>query len=118
MQINHPLLNQLSAIAHGRADGKLSFVTLLALLASPVLIRLSRPGTVARTLGIGSAIGGALYLAKLVLASSWVIWSWYNFALLFPLVAGFYVGVELLERWRTPVARPAWRSCSCRRRRA
>ena len=108
LQINHPLLRQLSEIAHGRADGKLYFVTLLALLASPVLIWLSRPGTVARTLAIGSAIGGGLYLAKLLLASSWVIWSWYNFALLFPLVAGFYVGVELLERWRAPTAWPSW----------
>ena len=102
LQINYPLLRQFSGIAHGRANGSLYFVTLLALLASPVLVWLSRPGTITRTLAIGSAIGGALYVAKLLLASSWVIWSWYNFALLFPLVAGFYVGVDLLGRWRMP----------------
>jgi hypothetical protein len=109
LQVNHPLLHQLSEVLHGRATGQLYFVTLAGLIASPALVWLSRPGTVARTLAIGAAIGGAVYVAKLLFASSWVIWSWYNFPLLFPLIAGFYVCVDLLERWFPPVGwrRPA-----------
>ncbi len=103
LQINHPLLLQLSQVLHGAATGQLYFVTLAGLAGSPVLIWRSRPGTVARTLAIGATIGGAVYVAKLLFASSWVIWNWYNFPLMFPLIAGFYVGVDLLERWRLAI---------------
>lgn len=110
LQINHPLLRQLRQVLHGAADGRLYFVTLLLLAASPVLVWFSRPGTVGRALAVGSLVGGAIYVAKLLFASSWVIWNWYNFALLFPLVAGFQIGLETLDRWRITLAWPRWTS--------
>jgi hypothetical protein len=90
LQINHPMLAQMSPFdprQHARFYG----VTLLALLASPALIVLSRPGTIGRALALASTLGGALYLAKLVFLSSWILWPWYNFAILFPLVAGLLI---------------------------
>lgn len=108
LQLNHPLLHQLEQVFHGSETGSLYILMALAFAVSPVIARLARPDSVARTFAIGSAIGGAIYVAKLLFASSWVIWSWYNFALLFPMIAGLYVTVELLGRWRGGAAWPVW----------
>nr|QQZ49987.1 hypothetical protein JKL49_25580 [Phenylobacterium glaciei] len=90
LQINHPMLAQLSPFdprQHARFYG----LTLLALLASPLLVALSRPGTIGRALAIASTLGGALYLAKLLFLSSWILWPWYNFAILLPMAAGLLI---------------------------
>lgn len=90
LQINHPMLAQMSPFdprQHARFYG----ITLLALLVSPALIALSRPGTIGRALAVASTLGGALYLTKLLFLSSWILWPWYNFAILFPLVAGLLI---------------------------
>ncbi|CAN5580853.1 hypothetical protein BH10PSE5_BH10PSE5_22050 [soil metagenome] len=90
LQINHLMLAQLAPL-DPRQHARLYVITLMALLASPGLIPLSKPGTMGRALAIASTMGGALYLIKLLFLSSWILWPWYNFAILFPLVAGLLV---------------------------
>ena len=85
LQINHRVLAQLG-FGHGpRKHYGLYLLTGLALIASPALIALSKPGTKARALALAASLGGFVYMAKILLLSSWEIWPWYNFALLFPL---------------------------------
>ncbi len=89
LQINHPLLAQLTASFDGRGYRSYA-LTAATLFASSLLIPITRGGSVARSLAFGSAVGGLLYCAKLVFLSSWVVWPWYNFAALFPLFAALF----------------------------
>jgi hypothetical protein len=91
LQLNHPLIDQLKAPFDRRRHALFYALTLGALAASPGLVPLSKPGTVGRALALASAVGGLLYVVKLLFLSSWVVWPWYNFAVLFPLTAAFYV---------------------------
>jgi hypothetical protein len=84
LQINHRLLAQLGFGGEVR-------VTVGLLLVSPGLIALSRPGTIGRAFAVAASLGGLIYLTRLIFFSSWVVWPWYNFALLFPLLAALYV---------------------------
>ena len=110
VQINHPLLMQMSR-AWSRSYFRSPYMfTLAALLASPLIIVLSKRDTVARTLATSASVGGVVFLAKLILLSSWVVWSWYNFAVLFPLLASYYALAPLaagqIELWSVRMANP------------
>lgn len=99
LQLNHRVLDELAA--DWRASGPMSrYAQTLALLAAtPVLWALSRRDSLARALSGAAAVGGALFLAKLVLGSSWRVWPWYNFPVLFALLAAAAVLGPPLERW-------------------
>jgi len=102
LQINRPLLVELLHGLDLKTHSAFFLLTLLALAISPGFIVLSKPGTMGRTFALASSIGGAIYLVKLFFLSSWVIWPWYNFAILFPMLAGLYTlssRVESGERW-------------------
>ncbi len=73
--------------------------TLGALLLSPFLLLASRRGTLGRCFSIAALVGGAIYIAKILLLSSWRIWGWYGFAVIFPLLAALYVAAPAVEGW-------------------
>lgn len=103
LQINHPMLSQLAPF-DPQQHARFYAVTLLAFLSSPALIALSKPGTIGRAMAIASATGGALYFVKLLFLSSWILWPWYNFAILFPMVAGLLILPPYLNAASRPVA--------------
>lgn len=99
VQWNGRLVAQMSAqwtLFHLRS---VLVVTLLGLIVSPVLLVLSRPGTRGRVLATASTVGGVLYVAKLLFDSSWCIWAWYGFAVIFPVLAAFYIAVPAATAW-------------------
>ncbi len=100
LQLNHRLLAQLG-LGHDIQQRRSLFfmLTTALLLVSPVLVILSKPKTIARALAVATSVGGWIFLAKLVFLSSWVIWAWYNFAILFPLISVFYVVVPASTAW-------------------
>jgi hypothetical protein len=99
LQINQPLLDQLNAPFDLKRHLVFYEITLGAMVFSPLLLRVAKPGTLARTLAWGAAVGGWIYLAKLFLLSSWRVWPWYNFAVLFPMLAAYYVLSARAEPW-------------------
>ena len=107
LQLNRPLIHQMTDVLRGEATGRLYWVTLLGLLACPVMWLFSRRGTLVRALTVAGAIGGAAYVAKLLFGSSWVIWSWYNFPIILPLTAGYFLVSERgLFAWIRDTAPP------------
>jgi hypothetical protein len=97
LQVNHRLLAQLG-LGHDHRTFQAPFLaTSLMLIASPALIPLSRPHTLARALAVASVVGGWIYLARLVFMSSWAVWPWYNFAMLFPMTAALYAAPPWIE---------------------
>lgn len=83
--------------------------TLAALLLSPLLLIASRRDTLARCLSIAAVVGGAIYIVKILLLSSWRIWGWYGFAVIFPLLAALYMAAPAVEAWwgrSRPARRP------------
>jgi hypothetical protein len=90
LQINHRLLAQLDHPFDPRHHVKGYVITLAALILSPALLALVRRGSLSWVLAIASSVGGLIYITKLLLLSSWKIWPWYNFAVLFPLLSVFY----------------------------
>jgi hypothetical protein len=99
LQLNRPLLAQAREVWASEGLRSRYVLTFLALLASPALVYASNRRTLAHALAIGAAIGGAAYLSKLVFGSSWRIWPWYDFAVLFPLVAGLLCVAPLAGSW-------------------
>lgn len=102
LQINHPLLAQLRSALNPRYHSAYYLLTVLLLAISPAFIPLTRPGSLERTLAQTTSIGGAIYLVKLFFLSSWVIWPWYNFVILFPMLTGLYglaPAVVAAEAW-------------------
>jgi hypothetical protein len=91
LQINHRLLAQLGFGSEARDHPLMLRATVGLLLVSPGLIALSRPGTIGRAFAVAASLGGLIYLTRLIFFSSWIVWPWYNFALLFPLLAALYV---------------------------
>lgn len=99
LQINHTLLRQMVRVFSGNSSSSLYIITIIALLASPLLWLASRQGTTGRALAAASTLGGAAFVAKLVFASSWEIWPWYNFAVFPPFAAGLYVVADPQAPW-------------------
>ena len=84
LQINHALLHQ---IFHAREAPVSVFRALLLLtLASPLLLRIV-PSRVPRAILLAFGIGMVLFFVRLEFLSSWVVWPWYNFPILFLYVA-------------------------------
>ncbi len=69
------------------------------LALGPVLLLLSRRDSLGRALAGAVTVGGLLFAAKLLFGSSWRIWPWYNFPVLFGLLAAAAVAGPALERW-------------------
>ena len=90
VQINDRVVAQLGLGSDPRSHVALYWLTAVLLMASPGLVWLSRPGSKARALALAASLGGLAYLLKIVLLSSWMIWPWYNFAVLFPMIAALY----------------------------
>ena len=103
VQVNARFLDQLAS--DWREHGPLGrYVQTFGLLAlSPVFLLLSRRDSLGRALAGAALVGGVLFTAKLVFGSSWRVWPWYNFPVLFALLAAAStVGVRLEEamaRW-------------------
>jgi len=99
LQINHPLLRQMMRVFSGHSTNELYIITIVALAASPILWLVSRRGSMGRVLAAASTLGGAAFVAKLVFASSWEIWPWYNFAAFPPFAAGLFVVSDPQAPW-------------------
>ena len=75
------------------------YVQTAALLAlTPVMLLLSRRHTLGQALAAAATVGGALFVAKVLFGSSWRIWPWYNFPVLFGLLAAAAVLGPAVER--------------------
>ncbi len=77
-----------------------------ALAIAPLFIPLTRTETPARALGIAAAVGGWLFLARLLLFSSWRVGPSQEFGVLFPLLTAYFViaparaaGLAKLHGW-------------------
>ncbi len=99
LQLNQPLLDQFNAPFDLRRHLVFYGVTFISLILSPLLVVFAKPGTLARALAWGAAVGGGIYLVKLILLSSWRVWPWYNFAVLFPLLAAYYLLSARADPW-------------------
>lgn len=103
LQLNLRLLSQLGVGPDARPVDPLFVATTLFLLASPVLAPLTRHGSRARAWALATSIGGYVYLGKLLLLSSWMVWPWYSYAILFPMLTVLYGGADALsalrQRW-------------------
>ena len=87
VQLNHRLLDQLGDEWRTRGLGGRDLQMLASLALSPLALWAARSRPYARALAASTLVGGALFAAKLVFASSWRIWPWYDFPLLFSLLA-------------------------------
>ena len=98
IQLNRPFLIQLrwEIIEYGVRSPEVQM--LLMFLAGPFLIWGSTPSTIARTLSLALFIGGCLYVSRLVFASSWELWTWYDYPIFFGVAAAFYVVGPPIEK--------------------
>ena len=87
LQLNHRLLAQLAAEWRAQGFGGRDLQMFASLVLAPAALAVSWRRPYARALAAAATIGGALFTAKLVFASSWRIWPWYDFPLLFSLTA-------------------------------
>ncbi len=92
LQVNHRFIAQMAveARAFGRHGGGRMLLTLAGCAIAPLVALLAPRGSVARTIGLGTGIGGVLFLAKLLFDSSWQIWPWYSFPLVFSLATALH----------------------------
>ena len=92
LQVNHRFLAQMVVEAHafGREGGGRMLLTLAGCAAAPVMALAAPRGSTGRVLGLATGLGGALFVLKLALASSWQIWPWYSFPLVFVLATAFF----------------------------
>jgi hypothetical protein len=98
LQLNLRALGQLGLGPTPRPFSLQFGCTVVALLGSLIILPLSRPGSLGRTLAWASALGGGVFLGRLFFLSSWMVWPWYDFALFFPLLAAYYAGADRLAR--------------------
>ncbi len=87
LQVNHRLLDQLAAEWRTQRLGARDLQMFAGLLLSPVALVAAWRRPYARALAAAACVGGAMFAAKLLFASSWRIWPWYDFPLLFSLTA-------------------------------
>ncbi|MBE7217263.1 MAG: hypothetical protein INR64_02205 [Caulobacteraceae bacterium] len=89
LQVNRRFIAQMGAELHafGRDGGGRMLLALASCAAAPAVALLAPRGSAARTIGFGTGVGGALFLAKLLFGSSWRIWPWYDYPLVFSLAA-------------------------------
>ena len=87
VQLNHRVLDEMAADwrAHHLASRYLQTLGMLALSPLALWAAWGRPH--ARALAAAALVGGALFTAKIAFASSWRVWPWYNFPVLFALLA-------------------------------
>ena len=92
LQLNHRFGAQMLVEAHGfgRGGGGRMLLTLLGCALAPVTALAAPRGSTGRALGLATGVGGALFLAKLAFDSSWQIWPWYSFPLVFVLAAALF----------------------------
>ena len=102
LQVNHRFFAQLALEAQGVGRGGQGrmVMTLIGCAAAPVIALAAPKGSPARTLGAATGIGGLLLFAKLAFDSSWQIWPWYSF----PLVFVFATALLALGPWVQPPA--------------
>lgn len=92
LQVNARYLHQLAldATSVGRGGrGRLALALVGFALAPLAALRHPR-GSTARALGLACGIGGALFFCKLAFDSSWQVWPWYGFPLIFLLAAALF----------------------------
>lgn len=87
LQLNHPLLNQLADEWRTKHFGGRDLQMLASLALCPLALRAAWRRPYARALAVAAVVGGALFVAKLMFASSWRIWPWYDFPQLFSVLA-------------------------------
>ena len=111
LQLNHRLLDQLAAEWRAQGVGGRDLQMFASLALGPVALVVAWRRPYARALAAAATVGGALFTAKLMFASSWRIWPWYDFPLLFSLTAlsaAFGPPVETAARaWATRRPRQA-----------
>ena len=108
LQLNHRLLDQLAAEWRTQHLGGRHLQMLASLALCPAALWAAWRRPYARALAVSAVAGGALFAAKLVFASSWRIWPWYDFPVLFSLLALAAAFGPALEAWaaRWTAARP------------
>ena len=92
LQVNHRFLAQMlvEAQGFGRGGGGRMLLTLIGCAAAPVMALAAPRGSSGRVLGLATGIGGVAFAAKLALGSSWQIWPWYSFPLVFVLATALF----------------------------
>lgn len=105
LQLNHRFLAQLAD--DWRSSHLLGrYVQTFGLIAlSPLFLWASKPHSLGRALAAATLIGGIAFTAKIAFDSSWRIWPWYNFPVLFGLLSAVFTLGPPLERRAARAAR-------------
>lgn len=106
LQVNVRYLHQLAldAATLGRGGHGRLVLALVGFAVAPLAALLHPRGSTARTLGLACGIGGALFFCKLAFDSSWQVWPWYGFPLIFLLAAALFALGPAAARLCTPRA--------------
>ncbi len=104
LQINERYLHQLvsDAATVGRGGHGRLVLALVGFALAPLAALRHPRGSTARALGLACGIGGAAFFAKLAFDSSWQVWPWYGFPLIFLLAAALFALGPAAERLCAP----------------
>ena len=98
LQVNHRLLDQLALEWRTQGLFARDWQMFVGLALGPMALLAAWRRPYARALAAAATVGGALFAFKLLFASSWRIWPWYDFPLLFSLTALAAAFGEPMER--------------------
>ena len=112
LQVNHRFFDQLVADWRDNRFSARYVQTFGLLLISPLFLLASKPNSLGRALAAATMVGGIAFTAKIAFDSSWRIWPWYNFPVLFGLLSATLTLGPRVEAWiaerspRWPAAAP------------